>query len=618
METAFRMVLTTSLYASIAGIIILMLKTVLKNKISPKWHYIIWIVLIVKLIIPFGPQSAVSLFNALPKVSQDMNFTYTYKQFHKSVAFMQEKKTHIPAILKVQDTSLSFAAAAERSMPYIWLFGMVLTIGWLAYADCLLRRRLKKAGAFVPQSISLIFEDCKGRTNIRKTIKIMIQDAISTPAVFGLLRPRILLPPSILNLSGKEISYILLHELAHYKRKDLLANCLLLVLQAIHWFNPVIWYCFKKIRQDMEVAADERALALLEENEQKEYGKALLAVLEGFNSSKLAPRLLGMADDRKNIERRIRMIKMTQFFKSKRRMAIMIGSLCVAALSGILLTSGLTRSNVVPESAAYNAEVLLKYKTPYVGDNSKVVTLIDNLKYAGFRGSVSLQTRNTPYGITVDYDLSNADTDKEQVETAFRNNAAVLFSLIDNVDAVDFNINGKNGAAKYQYTRGELQEAFGKDLREYKKNSAEFQAFLNGFELNLLAYPEKYSMLMSSTPGIGILAQYSGTADKVRYSTVYGTLLTWDRTSGKISQYRKSAELPYGTPVYWSPLEDNPLPKITDKILVKAALLDKNNKPFAEKQLNIKSDDTAYYYVQPLPWVFIEQVQADGLLPEGS
>jgi bla regulator protein BlaR1 len=152
-----------------------------------------------------------------------------------------------------------------------------------------------------------------------------VQEDIGTPSLFGVFKPRILLPSVLLSLNEKQISYILLHELAHYKRRDLLANYLLLGLQVVHWFNPVIWYCFKKIRQDMEMAADEKVLAVLDGGEQKEYGRALLAVLESFNTSRLAPRLIGMVDDRKNIENRIKMISMAQFFKSKRRLFIVTG-----------------------------------------------------------------------------------------------------------------------------------------------------------------------------------------------------------------------------------------------------------------------------------------------------
>ncbi len=345
METIFSLVLLTSLYASIVGIVIIILKTILKNIISPKWHYIIWIVLILKLLIPFGPESAVSLFNAIPPVYSTTSFTQAYEQIQQTI-IAKPDISNLPQTGSIENTS-GIRAIAKTALPYLWLLGAILMIGWLLYINHSLHRRLKKRGNTAPESINLIFEDCKKKAGVGRSIEIIIQDAIPTPAIIGVFRPRILLSPAISDLASKDISYILLHELAHYKRKDLLANYLLLVLQIIHWFNPVIWYCFKIIRQDMEVAADERVLALLEGDETKEYGKALLAVLDSCNSPRLAPKLIGMVDDRKNIEKRIRMIRMTDFYKSKRRLVMATGTFCVVILGGVLLT------NALPKQAAF-------------------------------------------------------------------------------------------------------------------------------------------------------------------------------------------------------------------------------------------------------------------------
>lgn len=612
METIFRLVLTTSLYASIVGVVIIILKTILKNKINPKWHYIIWVVFILKLLIPFGPESAVSLFNAVPPVPQQTNFTQTYEQYHQSITFIRQEKAQIPTTWAIRDSSLYFAATAEAAMPYIWVVGAMLMLGWLLCTNYSLQRKVKNTAASVPESINLIFEECKRKMGLKRDIEIVIQDAIGTPALFGVFRPKTLISPTILKLSSKEISYVLLHELAHYKRKDLIANHLLLLLQLIHWFNPVIWYCFKKIRQDMEVAADERVLTLLESGEQKEYGRALLAVIENFNLPRLAPRLIGMVDDKKNIEKRIKMIKMMDFFKNRRRTVLVIGVICVAILSGILLTSGLTKRDSATnqgknsiQSNEYNAATLLKYKTAYVGDNSNVVNLLGSLPFASLRREVSLKTENKPYGISVNYDFRVSSMSTEAIEATFRNNAIVMFALIDNVDEINIYLTSFGGEQKYQYTRAQLQQSCVKDLREYAKDVKTFETILNNFSFRLLAYPEKYTLTMSSTPGIRILAQYGGMADKVIYSTTHGKLLTWDSASGRIIEYGQNVELPLATPVYWTPLVSGAV-KDSNEIAIKATVLNKNAR-LAEKQVNIKFDgSTQFYTVLPSNDVVIE------------
>ncbi|MDN5300628.1 MAG: bla regulator protein blaR1 [Thermoanaerobacteraceae bacterium] len=358
----------------------------------------------------------------------------------------------------------------------------------------------------------------------------------------------------------------------------------------------------------MEVAADEKVLDVLESSEQKRYGKALLAVLERFNSPRLASRLIGMIDDRKNIERRIRMIRMAELFKSKRRLFILTGILYIAILSGVLLTNPLTKQasfvignyilkvpadwkvtvgeaeliferNNIPfggveivgyepnqslflpnhsetkwqkdieglitkavlvnldltqpaasgdtsiknenhlyllfanekiaydiyantkyvnesqliriaksfirinnkETKGYNADVLLRFKNKYVGDHVNVVNLIDNLPYADLRREVLLQTKNAPYGITVKYDFSAAGTDAVQSEITLRNNAVIMFALIDNVDIINFNLKTDEEEKNYQYTRAQIQQSFDKDLREYAKDIRKFETLLNSF-----------------------------------------------------------------------------------------------------------------------------------------
>jgi len=152
---------------------------------------------------------------------------------------------------------------------------------------------------------------------VKRNLSLAVSGTVNTPSLFGVINPKIILPPETAKLGDKEIEYVLLHELAHYKRKDTLVNLLLLGFQIVHWFNPVMWYCFKCIRQDMEAATDEKVLSILDHTEHKDYGRALIAILENFTRPLLAPRLLGMVNDRKSMERRIRMIKMAEILKEK-------------------------------------------------------------------------------------------------------------------------------------------------------------------------------------------------------------------------------------------------------------------------------------------------------------
>ena len=129
---------------------------------------------------------------------------------------------------------------------------------------------------------------------------------------------------------------------------------------------------------------------------------------------------------------------------------------------------------------------------------------------------------------------------------------------------------------------------------------------MNTIDFKLLAYPEIYALTSSSSPGIRISAQYPGAVDMVNYSTTHGSLLTWDIASGKTSNRGQNVVLPYNMPIYWIPVENNGLPKATDKISVKVRIFNQN-KSLAEKQVEINYDGSMYYTVQSSPDIVIAE-----------
>ncbi|MEJ8553128.1 DUF4825 domain-containing protein [Tepidibacter sp. Z1-5] len=128
-----------------------------------------------------------------------------------------------------------------------------------------------------------------------------------------------------------------------------------------------------------------------------------------------------------------------------------------------------------------NIEKLIEYKDSYVGDNSAVGGILYNLPGNIYVKQFSLQTNTEPYGIKVDYglqensNLKEEDFDKywnsESVENIFLNNATTLFILVKNVDKVEFELDTPNKQS-FTITRKELETFYGKDLREYSRDTS--------------------------------------------------------------------------------------------------------------------------------------------------
>ena len=128
---------------------------------------------------------------------------------------------------------------------------------------------------------------------MKRLPRVMVSSAVGSPAVAGLLRPVLLLPASFPNgFSAGEARMVLLHELTHLKRHDLPLNWLLCVLQALHWFNPLLWLAFARMRTDRETACDAQVLGADAEDRRADYGHALLKLQHTVSHSHSA---LGLA-----------------------------------------------------------------------------------------------------------------------------------------------------------------------------------------------------------------------------------------------------------------------------------------------------------------------------------
>ncbi len=248
----------------------------------------------------------------------------------------------------------------------------------------------------------------------------------------------------------------------------------------------------------------------------------------------------------------------------------------------------------------YNADYLFENKTSYVGNNSKVLHIIDNLQFSNYRGEVALQTEKIPYGVTVNYDFQNLVEgeyqkakieNEERLKLALKRNAAMMFCLISNLDNLNFVCHINNGQAEYIFTRAEVQKDYKEDLKEYsidKNKFGDFAITLNNDNL-IIHSMKKYSLAMSSVFGLKIMSTYEGKADNIRYTATEGVLMR-DLSSEK---REKTLTVPANTPIYWSPLTGDGTSLTTDKITVKVEALNEGIK-IAEQTLHITKEGMMY------------------------
>jgi hypothetical protein len=139
-----------------------------------------------------------------------------------------------------------------------------------------------------------IFEECKFSLKSRTKVDLIYDDTIQSPAIFGLFHPKISISQQLTNkLTLEELRYVFLHELSHLKRGDLLVNGLVLTIQTIYWFNPLVWYALHQMKQDCEIACDANALAALKPEDHKKYGQTIINLMQLLSEPSWALGTLG-------------------------------------------------------------------------------------------------------------------------------------------------------------------------------------------------------------------------------------------------------------------------------------------------------------------------------------
>jgi beta-lactamase regulating signal transducer with metallopeptidase domain len=157
----------------------------------------------------------------------------------------------------------------------VWLLGAAAFLAWTGAAHLRFLRWLRRWAAPVTGGEAVAaFNQLGDRLGLDRRPRLLVCQGLKAPMLAGLLRPAILLPPGA--LSGEELGFSLLHELTHYRRRDVWLKTLVLWVNALHWFNPLMWYMVRLVERDIELACDEDALRALPPQDFAAYGQTIL------------------------------------------------------------------------------------------------------------------------------------------------------------------------------------------------------------------------------------------------------------------------------------------------------------------------------------------------------
>jgi beta-lactamase regulating signal transducer with metallopeptidase domain len=346
--TDFVMYLTrTSVEAAVLVLIVFATQRLFRRHLSPQWHCALWLLVIARLL-PFSISSDVSLFNVVsywvhrtaPDVTPTAELGVSGSAGFWLLGVQPQPKTRLPG--DAADLSASPPGAVEpvasENSPWTvafwgWLAGVVGLAGYVAATSFSLHRRLSGLMPLTDPAALSVWRECCDRMRIRRLPPVVESGAIATPALYGLFRPRLLLPEGFTaEYSRAEWRFVFLHELAHLRRRDLPLNWLVTGLQLLHWFNPLLWIAFARWRTDREIACDDLALQTAGASHNRAYGRTMLRLLESVSVRYPRPCLVGILEGKRQLHRRMNMIARPS---SARRPVVAIGLLTILALVGL-------------------------------------------------------------------------------------------------------------------------------------------------------------------------------------------------------------------------------------------------------------------------------------------
>ncbi len=257
MDNLFVQVLNMSITASYVIVFVIIARMLLK-KVPKIFSYVLWFAVLFRLISPFSVES---IFSLIPARTQTLTNDIMYSQ-------TPQINSGITVVDQAVNNSMIPAPVAEASVnpmqiwftlgETIWIFGFAVLFLYSIFTAIKLYIRLK----FAKPIFDNVYE----------------MNGISTPFIFGVLKPKIYLP---IGLSENEKSYIIKHEKTHLKRFDHLIKPFAFFVVCVHWFNPLVWVAFYLMCEDMEMSCDESVIKEMGSEIKKDYSRSLLSLSTG-------------------------------------------------------------------------------------------------------------------------------------------------------------------------------------------------------------------------------------------------------------------------------------------------------------------------------------------------
>lgn len=313
-----------SIIGSAGFIIFKAFSIVTKTHFSSNWHYSMlkWIAALFIL-----PLASLSRFIQIPMLSVPRSSALL------TVANQGGGIDNGRAIIDNLGATIHQVASKDvgKYVIYAWLIGTALFAVWQVICFVKFRRSIHKHRVVTKSHLLCVLEQCKKALNIKCTINLVYTGKASSPMLVGLFSPTIVLPNE--RLTEADAEYIFMHELTHYKSKDLWIKIICTAIKAVHWFNPITHLLCNEMEIWREFSCDEKVAKNFSSEQRKRYGMAILNSM--ISPSPAAVPMTPFASTKPNIERRLTIMLNFKKMKPSKKILSMAVAVAILACSAV-------------------------------------------------------------------------------------------------------------------------------------------------------------------------------------------------------------------------------------------------------------------------------------------
>ncbi|MFO7612558.1 MAG: M56 family metallopeptidase [Clostridia bacterium] len=271
-----------SISISILMVIFFLVKSVSKGRLQPKVSYLILLLITLKLFIPFGmyqqtdrlfPETGENGVSSDASAVLEQNSDFLENNGETPLTYDASSITEA-----VSNNSLTISLFWLKTVSIIWLAGFFLLIIVFATTEILLYKKISRCKQVENENLLEMVEAIQQEMQLFKTVEVLESGLFSSPAVYGLLKPKLIIPniDAFMEFDHWKKRNILIHELSHIKRHDNPIRFLISAICMVYWFNPFIWILFSNVRNAQEMLCDRNVLVAIPETKRRNYADLIL------------------------------------------------------------------------------------------------------------------------------------------------------------------------------------------------------------------------------------------------------------------------------------------------------------------------------------------------------